>query len=81
VSRAQSRRNWESNKNPLNRRGKNLVRQTLPLRSPGNGERSRKSGSKRFFACLEEGISGKNGLVKLEVIGGIKIVIDDATQL
>jgi hypothetical protein len=34
-----------------------------------------------FFACVEEGISGKNGLVRLEVIGGIKIVIDDATQL
>jgi hypothetical protein len=30
---------------------------------------------------VEEGISGKNGLVRLEVIGGIKIVIDDATQL
>jgi hypothetical protein len=30
---------------------------------------------------VEEGISGKNGLVRLEVIGGIKIVIDGETQL
>jgi hypothetical protein len=43
--------------------------------------RGEKSISKRFFACVEEGISGKNGLVRLEVIGGIKIVIDGATQL
>jgi hypothetical protein len=42
---------------------------------------AKKADQKAFFACVEERISGKNGLVRLEVIGGIKIVIDGETQL
>jgi hypothetical protein len=63
---------------PAQRRGKiTRGRVTPPSRAKGR----KKAYQSGFFACVEQGISGKNSLVRLEVIGGIKIVIDAATQL
>jgi len=61
---------------------KNRADQRSPFKAAGQlATDAKKAGQNAFFACVKEGISGKTGLVKLEVIGGIKIVIDGATQL
>jgi len=43
------------------------------------GDKNRKNPS--FFACVWTSFSDKTGLFGLKFIGGIKIVIDGATQL